>query len=150
MTQRVYLDANILIAHQVRGHEFHRRATSIIDELWNKKCHLVVSSLTMDEFFYGIIFILKSTQKEKTIQSFGSFAPIITTSTSAILSWERLETIEFKHTPGELLSIVKLMGTHNLRPRDAFHLRTMQQQEITQIATFDNDFDGINTITIIK
>src|SRR3990172_9984928 len=106
MKQRVYLDANILIAHQVDQHEYHTRAVSLIDDLWKKDTSYVISSLTMDEFLYGVTFILSRVKKSKGGTPFRSFAPILEKSTRAILTWNNIETVDFMHTPQELLTVI--------------------------------------------
>ena|SRR3989344_5396030 len=143
MTDKVYLDANILIAHQVSNHQYHTRAMDIIDRIWKKRHSFVISSLTWDEFFYGLIFILQSVAKDKTKTSFDLHTQVISEATEKEFSWERLELVEFRHNPTEVKIVLKNMQRYNLRPRDAFHLCIMQQQNIRQIATFDHDFNRI-------
>ena len=140
MTNKVYLDANVLISHQVSEHKYHLRAVKILDELWEKQTILVVSSLTLDEVFYGIIFILQQFQKDKKGVPFSSYAQILEKVIGNILSWNKLELVEFRNNPVELLETIKIIKKYNFRPRDAFHLRIAEQNEIQKIATFDLDF----------
>ena len=148
MTDKVYLDANILIAHQVKDHNYHQKATKLIDDFWLKKCILAISALTMDEFFYGIVFILQRSQQNIKTVPFATFAPKIEKATQAILSWNTIELVEFKNNPHEIMKTINIMKNHNFRPRDAFHLRIMQQNGIDSIATFDNDFNRLKNIGI--
>ncbi|OGG15667.1 hypothetical protein A3D77_01410 [Candidatus Gottesmanbacteria bacterium RIFCSPHIGHO2_02_FULL_39_11] len=150
MIKKVYLDANILIAHQVSGHEFHERAKKIIDNLWSENAFLLISALTMDEFLYGIVFLLRG---EKNDNSFGSFASILSKTVQAVLSWNTTRLIEFENSEDSLINILDSIKTYNLRPRDAFHLECMKQNKVFAIATFDNDFNPLSKnekITVIQ
>lgn len=143
MSRKVYLDANVLIAHQVNNHDYHQQAVKLLDDLWKKGGNLLISSLTMDEFFYGVVFIFRSLQPSRKNYPFSSYASLLSKTVSAILTWEGVELVEFKNNPAELLQTVILIEKYNLRPRDAFHLRIMQQQDITSLATFDQDFNDL-------
>ena len=49
-----------------------------------------------------------------------------------------------------LPEIMRLMRKYNLKPRDAYHLLTMLENEIEYIATYDKDFDKVIKSGIIK
>ncbi|MBI2029268.1 type II toxin-antitoxin system VapC family toxin [Candidatus Gottesmanbacteria bacterium] len=138
MTQKVYLDANILIAHQIQNHPFYEKSLEVIDSFFQQKFVFVIASLTMDEFMYGTIQALKIIDKNK---KFEYIIDELNKATRAVLSWENLELIDFQHTSLELLTVISLMKKYHLKPRDAFHLRIMQQQNINNFITFDHDFD---------
>jgi len=144
MTQTVYLDANLLIAHQVRGHIHHERAKQLIDTFWQKQQTGIISSLAIDEFLYGIAFILQSAQKEKASMPFKTYAAPMQHALQAILSWQNIRLVEFTANAEEYTAVIQLIQSENLRPRDAFHLQIMQQQQTSQIATFDHDFDHLS------
>lgn len=140
MTNKVYLDANILISHQVQGHDYHQRAVEILDDLWQKQYAFVISSLTMDELFYGMVYILRQDKTSNKDAPFSSFSGILEKVTKNVLSLNRLELVEFRNNPNELLEIVKIIKKYNFRPRDSFHFRVMEQNKLKEIATFDRDF----------
>ena len=150
MSQKVYLDANVLIAHQVNNHEYHQQAVKLLDDLWKKGSNLLISSLTVDEFFYGVVFILRSLPPSRKSHPFSTYAHLLRKSLSAILTWEGVELVEFQNNSDELLQTVTLMEKYNLRPRDAFHLRIMQQQETNSFVTFDQDFNDLGKVEKIN
>lgn len=140
MTSKVYLDANSIIAHQITNHPFYEKALKIIDSYFQQEFIFVISSLTMDEFMYGIIKAQKIINKNK---QFEDVVNELKKVTKAVFVWKNLELVDFQHTTSELLSVISLMKKYHLKPRDAFHLRIMQQQNIGNFITFDSDFDMI-------
>lgn len=137
MNEKVYLDANVLIAHQIKGHGDFELAKKLIEKLWHQKVLLFVSSLTFDEFWYGISVLLREQVEDKP---FSCFAEVFDQLLTNILSWQNVKLVSFRNSEKELKKVLRLIKKYNLRPRDAFHLRIMNQQSIKTIATLDNDF----------
>ncbi len=137
MMKKVYLDANLLIAHQTKGHTHHARAKELIEKLWRQKSLLYLSDLTIDEFLYGISFILRGKNNRRP---YSSFYPKLKGLINDILSWQNIKLVSFKNNPEALLAVLQAGEKYNLRPRDAFHWQIMQQQQVGKIATFDSDF----------
>ena len=147
MGKKAYLDANVLIAHQTRGHSHFQRAKDLLDELWQNRVQLVISSLTIDEFWYGISFILREQGENKPFSAHGLiFSKVL----NNILSWRNIDLVSFQNSASELKKVLELIKKFNLRPRDAFHLRIMQQQRTNKLVTFDTDFQKVQKWGIIE
>lgn len=137
MKKKVYLDANVLVAHQIKDHKFFDRAKDIIESFWRKDYSFVISSLTIDEFLYAVSLVLRATRSG---EAFSEFSPVFRKLLRNILSWQNIELVSFENNPVELAVVLDLIRDYNLRPRDAFHLRIMQQQGVNELITFDSDF----------
>lgn len=149
MNSKVYLDANVLIAHQVKGHKYYQKAKDLISALWEEGESLVISSLTVDEWWFGLVTVLRQSPKMKA-EPFSAFAPQVQKSIEAIFSWGNIELVSFQSSESEVFEVLRLIKRFNLRPRDAFHLRTMQQQDMHKIATFDQDFIKVTQDDLVE
>lgn len=147
MTKKVYLDANVLIAHQAKGHKYYSQAKKLIEKLWKGKTLFYISSLTVDEFLYGISVGLRVKAGDLP---YSQFTPQLGSVLKNILSWENVHLVSFENTVENLHGVLKNITEYNLRPRDAFHLRIMEQVKITNLATFDHDFDAVQEAGRVK
>lgn len=137
MIKKVYLDANLLIAHQAKGHTHHTQAKEFVEKLWRQRTLLYLSDLTIDEFLYGISFILRGKNNRSP---YSSFYPKLKDLINDILSWQNIKLVSFRNNYESLSTVLEAGEKYNLRPRDAFHLQIMQQQQVNKLATFDSDF----------
>lgn len=147
MTEKVYLDTNILIAHQIEGHQDFNKAKELIEALWHQKSELFISGLVVDEFLYGIGLFLRGRMGEKP---FSSFTTTFRQLLVKIMSWKNVRLVSFSNSEKELSAVLELIRKYNLRPRDAFHLQIMSQNNVNKIATFDNDFQKAEKSGVIK
>ncbi len=144
MKKRVYFDANVLIAHQLTNHQYFTQAKQLLETLWKQGSVFYLSSLTIDELFYGIGFCLRAKDKNKP---YAKIAAQLKEIFAAIISWQNVELISFDNNLTEIIQVLSYIKKYNLRPRDAFHLQIMKQNQLKKIATFDNDFKQVEKLT---
>ncbi len=137
-----YLDSNILINLKNSNSPHCKDATNILEELAKKDYIPVVSPLVLDEFLHPMKFILS--RKTKDIYN------VLNQVFIEILNLEDLKIINPPTETHSQLKVVDLMEQYKLRPRDAYHLFTMQSNQIDLFATFDTDFDSVFEKGIIK
>ena len=144
MSKKCYLDANLLVYFSNKGMDnYHERTAKILSSLVQEKYILYISPLCLDEFLFTIIKIMKV--NKKTIQW-----KVIKVSLDNILKIPNLEIINPPTSAENQKKIIAYMKNHKLAPRDAYHLLTMESNDIKHIATFDSDFSKIKSVTVIN
>ncbi len=142
---KCYLDSNLLIYFKNEKAEQHQSAKNIIKQLVAEDVRLVISPLVLDEFLHIILLIVRQKYaKEEQIYY------VLQKHLDSILALPTLAVIGASLSIEDQRSIPKLMKKYRLRPRDAFHLSTMQQNNINKIATFDNDFNKAAEAGIVE
>jgi len=120
----------------------------LLKNLWEKGYSFCYSLLTIDEFWYGLVFLTR--KNKKTDAPFASFADMLEKVTEELfmMGTPRFISLSFdKENIGKTLGLIKKF---NLRPRDALHLQTMIENNIDEFATFDNDFNEVFRQGLIK
>ena len=135
LMNKCYLDANILIYFKNEESPFFPQAKKIITTLVEKDFSLFVSPLTLDEFLHG----LKLQLALKKVNPGVTFT-LLSRSMKEIMELPSLTIINPPVSPQEQLQVVSFMQKFGLKPRDAYHLLTIQTHAITYFATLDNDF----------
>lgn len=141
---KCYLDSNIVIYLKDENSPKHRESKSLVSHLISKNVNLVLSPLCLDEFIH-------ETGKQ-ILKDFGQknyFEKILLVLNSIL----ELPNLLIVNPPIDISSqkrIVEIMKEYNLRPRDAYHLLTMQANKIDGFATFDNDFRKVFAAKILK
>ncbi len=134
-----FLDANICISFVQNPHQFHDRAVSTLEHIIKLRFTPVVSPLVLDEFIY----IIK--------RDYGSKSLVNTKDRlSELLSIPNLMIVNPSPEPKQQVKILDLVAKYNLKPRDAYHLMTMQTNKIKYFATFDNDFSKVFKGRVLK
>src|SRR3989338_1605281 len=125
-TQTAYLDANFYVALQIIKHPFHNTSIKILKKYPN----LIVcySILTLDE----IIFSLTKYNFDKNI--------IYQNIYENLFDNPRMFNLPLNSNKDFLESYLQTYTDNSLKPRDAMHYFFMQQNNITNMATFDTDF----------
>ncbi|MFN4213004.1 MAG: type II toxin-antitoxin system VapC family toxin [Microgenomates group bacterium] len=131
---KVYIDSNILIAWQIVGHPFNPLAQRLLKKLLNHKLIFCLSPLTIDEYLYAILKYQKANliPKENSLQQ-----------SLKVIAKVNPFYVNIKWDQSALLSIYPLIEKYHLRPRDAFHLKIIQDNKIKYLASFDNDFKKV-------
>lgn len=128
---KCFLDSNILIYLKDTSSNNHLKSVHMVRGLIKNQVKLFISPLCLDE----------------TIHSFGVIFKHDFEKVSKIMD-ELLEIplLEIINPPTDIQKnkeVLLLMKNYNLRPRDAYHLLTMQTNNIDGFATFDNDFKKV-------
>lgn len=145
MNPKCYLDSNILIYFLDRKSPYHKKTIDLLAKLEPNTYSLFISPLVIDEFLYAIkrILTLEGIQPEQIFNYLGkAFDTIIVLSNLEIAPLSIDKSINRK--------VIPLMEQFRLRPRDAYHLLTMQENDIDEFATFDNDFKHVFGGKILK
>ncbi len=132
--KKVYLDSSFLISYQIKGHPFQNQAADKLKTLNKETVLLCLSPLTIDEYLYGLSKYLA--------QGYFSNRNQIKNSLENILQLQP-DFVQVNWQPKTPLEVYNLISEHSLKPRDAFHLKTMADHKIKHIATFDKDFEPL-------
>lgn len=131
---KCYLDANLLIYFVQRNSPFHQKSVSLLTSITKSQLIPAITPLCIDEFLYHI----HGSISQKSIDL------------AAILKIPNLTIVNPPVKPKSQMKVLRLMDKFKLRPRDAYHLLTMQSNNIKYFATFDNDFDLVFSDTKIR
>lgn len=129
-----YLDANLLAFLGNENSPFHQKALDIIDRLIKQDYKLVLSSLTLDEYFHTVIRFSQDPKAETYQNLKKAYGKLLKLNIKLVNP--SLE--EKKH-----LKVIDLIAKYNLHPRDAYHLFIILENKVKFMATFDSDFDEI-------
>jgi predicted nucleic acid-binding protein len=139
--KKVYLDSSFLVSYQIKNHPFHQKAKNKLKKLSEDDVLFCLSPLAIDEYLYALNKYLNRNYIKNKNQIKISLKNILQLKPSFIqINW-------LSETP---LEIYDLMAQYSLRPRDAFHLKTMDDHQINYLATFDQDFNNLFEENIIK
>lgn len=144
---RVLLDSNFIISLQVTRHQFFDKAQELIYKFKESGVHPVIVPLVFDEFWYILKGYLKTDFPTATKIE---LSRMLTKATNKVLSIENLVLADPGYKKNELLDTLKIMSKYDLRPRDALIVKSMEKLGITDIVTFDSDFDRVKGINVIK
>ena len=143
MISSVYLDANILIANYFRSHPDHQPANDLLGYLTKGNISLGISALTLDEFWYGIIFILRANDASLFKKTFLYFASDIKKATHKLSRLLNVKIINVDFDRAKVLTTLDYIKRFNLKPRDAFHLIYCRENKIKYLVSLDEDFQKL-------
>jgi predicted nucleic acid-binding protein len=121
----VYLDSSFLIAYIIKEHRFNSDAVNILKKYISGKFY--ISYLTIDEALY----YMKDHFSDK-IEIRDKFKDIVSALEIEFIGVESNSYLVNKY-------IDHWIDT-GLKPRDAMHLFIMKENNIKDLASFDNDF----------
>lgn len=140
---KCYLDSNVLMYWQNDAALLHAKSTDIIEKLQRDKISIYISPLVIDEYIHAM-------RVEARINKFHNLHMVAKKALNDLLALPLLKIIP---TPADIQSqkqMLILMETYSLHPRDAYHLLTMQANDIVGFATFDKDFEKVFAAKIIE
>lgn len=130
----IYLDANVFIYPVLYKGKKAKKATDILSQVVKGKKALT-SCLTIDEVVWKIWI---ESSRDKGIKE-----------GERLLHFPNLTLAKVK--PETIFQALNLMKRYEqLKPRDAIHLATALERNITEIVSDDQDFDQIKGIKRIK
>ena len=130
----IYIDSNIFIKACLEVTGEGARAREFLKEVKEGKHTAVTSALTLDE-------VLWITQK--TLGRTGAAEAV-----QGILLLQNLALVEA--TRQILTEAVEIFKNSTLDPRDAIHLATMRNKQVTTILSTDSDFDKVKEIKRLR
>lgn len=145
MKPKCYLDSNVLIYFLDRKSPYHKKTIDLLAKLDPSKYTLFISPLVIDEFLYAMkrIMTLEGMQSEQIFNYLGK-------AYDAVIVLKNLDIAPFSIDKSINRKVIPLMEQFSLRPRDAYHLLTMQENDIDEFATFDNDFKHVFAGKLLK
>lgn len=130
MKEKVYVDSNIFIYAATNIETEGERARALLEKIKNGDMQGVTSLLALDEVLWAL---QKATGKK-----------VAHMVVSTLLIFPNLILVDV--TRSILAETLHIYEHHNLHPRDALHLATMQLKGIKTILSSDPDFDRIPTV----
>lgn len=134
--KKCYLDSNFLVYFLNRSIKENKLATSLLDELTQNQVALFISPLVLDEFLHAVRLRLELLKSKKVWHE-------LEEALEAILDIPVMSIVNPPVDTASQGGVIGLMRDFHLRPRDAYHLLTMQANSIDGFATFDNDFSTV-------
>lgn len=131
--RKCYLDSNILLYLKNAASPHHRDAAKITQKLITGNTSLYVSSLGLDEFMHTFLYEVRRNGSKNPYDD-------LQTAVEDIIELPELSIVNPPSDPKSQVRVVGLMKQYTLHPRDAYHLLTMQSNDIDGFATFDTDF----------
>lgn len=132
---KCYLDSNVLIYFKQENSPFFPQAKKILLGLIQSDASVFISPLTLDETLFQLrtLLLLEKTQQKQLYK-------LLNTTLQGLLALPNLTLINPPTEKKKQQRILSFMQHYKLRPRDAYHLLTMQEHHIQHFATFDSDF----------
>lgn len=143
--KKCYLDSNVLVYLKDNNSPHQRAATKLLTLFTPFEYELYISSLTIDEFLHSSLFILR----QHNIARDDQFQRL-DTELKSIMQIPQLRIVNPPTNKEINRHVIELMRDFHLNPRDAYHLLTMQENNIEEFATFDTDFKRVFDQKILK
>lgn len=134
--KKCFLDSNLLIYYQDNSSSHHQASLKKLSRLVASGVQLYISPLVLDEFLYAVRSILLV---QKAPQSFRQLERAL----SNLFQIPSLTLINPPLGEDEQLKVIDYMEKFNLKPRDAYHLLTIETNDLDSFATFDTDFKKV-------
>jgi predicted nucleic acid-binding protein len=129
------MDTNVLLRHFMQDHEDHSpRSSAYIRAIASGEHDVHVTDQAVFEAIY-LMEKLYKVPRRRTEELLGGFLDLEGVHLAAKQRWA---------------DILSLYSSTRLSAVDAFHAIVMQREGITEIISFDTDFDAIATITRIE
>lgn len=148
--EKVYIDANFLVAYLVPNHGHHIKAGATMVDLLAANNVLYFSPLCLSETLHGII---KEKRKDATFKNnpTSSFYSDVKNATDVLLAFPQLELRQFENNLRQgCVNAVDYMRDLNMKSHDAFHVAHAKDLNINYVVTNDSSFDSISTLGIRK
>lgn len=143
--KKCYLDSNVLVYFKDDQSPHFPTATKLLSSLIPEEYELYLSSLTIDEVLHSLLFVYKFKKNLNVEQS-----ERLNEALKSILNLQHIKIVNPSTNKENNLKIIKIMQDFHLGPRDAYHFLTMQENNISEFATFDNDFKQVFAKKLLK
>ena len=141
---KCFIDSNIIIYFVNSASLKYKESKVLIKQLLSQNIQIYVSSLCLDEFIHETgKYLLKEFGQKKYYEN-------LENALDKVLGLPNISIISPPIDISSQKVIIEIMKDYNLRPRDAYHLLTMQTNKIDGFATFDNDFRKVFAAKILQ
>lgn len=141
--KRCYLDSNVLIYVKDSDSLHHKEAVDKVYSLVSADYQIYISSLVLDEFLYVFKYALSKKTASKLY-------PELKRAVKEVLEIPQLSIINVPNDASLHVKVVDYMQKYGLKPRDGYHLLTMEANNIENFVTFDNDFKKVFSTNVLK
>ncbi|MBI5553228.1 MAG: type II toxin-antitoxin system VapC family toxin [Candidatus Diapherotrites archaeon] len=126
----IYIDANVFVYAILDSAKTGNAARKIIGAIQEGKTSAGTSALTFDE----IVFVVRKNRGGEAALTAGE-------------TFIRMNNLRIFPTDRETITrAIEQIRKYGLHPRDAIHLATMEQHQLTEIISEDRDFEKITKI----
>lgn len=166
--EKVFIDTNFFIALLVRQHQHNASATKLMRLLEENDCELYTSSFVFYELFKKIcefhndnngnkLFLRRVNKIIRKVKlkivdvgfknaTYGDIVSELNQVKESIVGYERMSILPLENV--HVQGCVDNINNYNSKPGDSFLASTMQEMEITHIATFDNGFNRFGFVLL--
>ena len=153
LPNKIYLDANFLIAYFVDNHDDHNASKLLFFNLLQQDCVTYISTLGLDEAWFKVYEVLQKDipkEKRKPIKEFYSEIKQILEAIKKLP--QNIKIVQFENDfEAGIKQAVENIGSFNFHPRDAFHLAYMQDLNLQAIITKDKKgFDKVPNLQVLS
>jgi len=153
-SSEIYLDANFLTAYLLGSHADAKKAQRLFAKILVANTTMVFSPLSVDEMLNAIYKTLRDQERINGLlpnKSHKDYANELKKAISILLNNDFFRVTQFINDGAASCSkAVRNIESYNLKPRDAFHLAYLQDQQIKHIVTNDSNFNSIAGINCIS
>jgi len=135
MTEKIFLDSNVLISLKEKESVFINKSLKILEDIIKNNQQGVINSYVINEIHY---FYSKHSTKANASNVIKSLFAI-----------SNLKYEDISLNKEDIFEILKLANKHNLETFDAYHAFYCKKLGIKKIATFDEDFKKVPSLKII-
>ena len=150
----VYLDANFTISCHLSSHPKYIPATSLLFDLFAQQAEIYISTLTVDEMWWGLLcgWHDAATNTKITARKIKSnpsilnnYHALLQNVTSGILNWTNTTFLPTNviNASNTIQHALDFLTQQNIQPRDSFHLALATLSNAAGFVTSDSDFDNI-------
>ena len=151
----VYLDANFLISFMHTSHSKYFSARELFFELYAQKVEIFISTLTIDEFWWGILREWHRAKTGTDIRArdiktnpsiLHAYANNLRQNTSNMLRWMNTTFLptDLVATRNVIEYALDLQIHERIMPRDSFHVALAVLSKSKGFITSDSDFDNLS------
>lgn len=157
-SQPIFIDANIFLDYALPNIKFGEKIADFLERIEMQELTAVTTPVVLNEVSYILLLqrgmtILKSKNRDEVrskIKADGRFASIcydaVDTFNELLSNLDGLKLTPVQ--PEDYLLASDLGRAYNLLPIDALHLSAMRREHISDIASRDRDFKGIDGIRL--
>ena len=154
----IFIDANIFIYYATEHPRFADSCEDIIQRMEKREINGITSIFVLNEVLHKMMILEVCKKYDKTMgQAVGYLkkSPKIVSTLSNtrknIREITNIAGLKIIEVPSQLFEkAVEFSWKYGLLTTDAFHVATMEQYGIEEIATFDKDFERVEFLTIWK
>ncbi|MCK4636878.1 MAG: PIN domain-containing protein [Methanomicrobia archaeon] len=158
MSDPIFIDANIFIYYVTEHPQFVDSCEDLIQRMEKRKIIGITSIFVLNEVLHKMMILEVCKKYNKTMgQAIGYLKRSpeaisrLSSSKSNIEEIMNIGGLQIVEVPSHLFEkAVEISWKYGLLTTDAFHVATMKQYGIKNIATFDKDFERVEFVNVVE